>query len=160
MYARGVQVYLLRTSLLAARVSDDAPPFLSAEGRQLARAVGSRVQTSEAPSFDAVLVSPVPAAVQTAELFADRVDYLGAPEVLATLVGGVPAPVLGKLVLARGASVLVVADEPSLSELGAFLVGRPTFPQLKPGQVSVIVDGRPAWCFRPGELARALLLVA
>lgn len=62
--------------------------------------------------------------------------------------------------LARGERLLVVAEEPALAQLGAFLVGRPTFPPAVPGQVSVIQDRKPAWCLRPGELGRQLLLVA
>jgi phosphohistidine phosphatase SixA len=124
------------------------------------RAMGTRVKNTEAPSFDAIVVSPAVAAVQTAELFAERVDFLGMLEVLPTLVGGVPGEILAKSVLARGESVLVVADEPALSELGAFLVRRPTFPPLRPAQVSVVVDGRPEFCLRPGEHARSLLLVS
>ena len=48
----------------------------------------------------------------------------------------------------------------AVSRLGAFLVGRPTFPPLVPAQVSVIRDRQPAWCLRPGDLGRQLLLVA
>ena len=44
--------------------------------------------------------------------------------------------------------------------LGAFLVGRPTFPPLVHAQVSVIRDRQPAWCMRPGEMGKSLLLVA
>jgi phosphohistidine phosphatase SixA len=149
-----VQIYLLRASLCAAQTN-----FLSLEGRQWVRAMGTRVKNTEAPAFDALLMSSEPASVQTAEIFAERVDFLGQPEIVPGLLGGAPAELLGKTVLSRGGSVLVVADEPALSALGAFLVGRPTFPPPGHAQVSVIVDRQPAFCLRPGELARALLLV-
>jgi phosphohistidine phosphatase SixA len=158
-----VDVYLLRTSLAA----DDSPGvpeahrFLSLEGRQIVRAIGNRVRLDEEPSFDCVLTSPLAAAVQTAELFADRVDYVGVIDVLPALANNVPPQVITPMLLGRGAStMLVVGDEPALSALGAFLVGRPTFPPLLHGQVSVIRDRQPAWCMRPGELAKSLLLVA
>ena len=144
----------MRSSL----ATDDG--YLSLEGRQLVRALGSRIQLNEETSFDRFVTSPAPAAVQTAELFADRVDYIGVIEVLPALAGGVPPQVVAALLLARGSSVVVVGDEPSLSALGAFLVGRPTFPPFVPSQVSVIRDRRPGWCFRPGEVGRSLLLVA
>lgn len=143
---------------------DDQKPerarFLSLEGRRVVRALGNKIKMTEEPSFDRVVVSSSPAAIQTAELFADRVDYVGVIEVMPELETGVPAQVAAPLILARGERVLVVSDEPSLSALGAFLVGRPTFPPLQHGQVSVIVDRAPAWCLRPGDLARSLLLVA
>ena len=144
----------MRSSL----ATDDG--FLSIEGRQLVRALGSRIRLNEEPTFDRFVTSPAPAAVQTAELFADRVDYVGVVEVLPALAGGVPPQVVAGLLLARGSSIVVVGDEPALSALGAFLVGRPTFPPLVPSQVSVIRDHQPGWCFRPGEVGRSLLLVA
>ena len=76
-----------------------------------------------------------------------------------------PKPIIG-----TSAAVLMLSlhvglgcgesDEPLLSALGAFLVGRPTFPPLVHSQVSIIKDRKPAWCFRPGEVGRSLLLVA
>lgn len=145
---------LLRTSL----ATDEG--YLSLEGRQILRALGNRIRLNEEPSFDRFVSSPQPAAVQTAELFADRVDYIGLVEVLPSLSGGVPPQVVAKELLGRGESIVVVADEPFLSALGAFLVGRPTFPPLVHAQVSIIKDRAPAWCFRPGETGRSQLLVA
>lgn len=157
-----MDIYLLRTSsrVEAATGAADAPRGLSLEGRRLVRALATKLRDPEPPSFDRVLTSPDPAAVQTAELFAERLDHVGLVEVLPSLAGGVPPHVLAPVILERGAAVLVVADEPALSELGAFLVGRPTFPPPVPAQVSVIRDRQPAWCLRPGELGRAQLLVA
>jgi phosphohistidine phosphatase SixA len=149
-----VDLALLRASL------STADGHLSLEGRQIVRALGNRIRLNEEPSFDRFVTSPAPAAVQTAELFADRVDYVGVIEVLPSLSGAVPPEVVAKLVLARGESIVVVGDEPLLSALGAFLVGRPTFPPLVPSQVSIIKDRAPAWCFRPGEVGRSQLLVA
>lgn len=145
---------LLRASL----VTDDG--YLSLEGRQIIRALGNRIRLNEEPSFDRLVTSPQPACVQTAELFADRVDYIGLVEVLPALSGNVPPEVVAKQLLARGTNILVVGDEPFLSALGAFLIGRPTFPPLVPAQVSIIKDRAPAWCFRPGETGRSQLLVA
>jgi len=157
-----VEVYLLRSSL----VVDDSPSvtegqrFLSLEGRQIVRALGNKIRLTEEPSFDRFITSPLPAAVQTAELFADRTDYVGVIETLPLLTGEAPPAVIAPLLLARGERIVVVADEPALASLGAFLVGRPTFPPALHSQVSVIKDRQPAWCLRPGELGRQLLLVA
>lgn len=163
-----MEIYLFRTSLTA----DDSPAvpeahrYLSLEGRQIVRALGNKIRLTEEPSFDCIFTSPSPAAVQTAELFADRTDYVGVIEVMPRLSTGAssavtPPEVIAPLLLARGhTTILVVADEPVLSTLGAFLVGRPTFPPAVHGQLSVIKDRQPAWCLRPGELGRQLLLVA
>ena len=157
-----MDIFLLRSSIAA----DDSPAVneahrhLSIEGRQLIRALGNKLRLSEEPSFDLIFTSPHATATQTAELFADRTDYVGVIEVMPALAGGVPPQVIAPLLLSRGSSIVVVGDEPSLSNLGAFLVGRPTFPPLLHAQVSVIRDRQPAWCLRPGETTRSLLLVA
>jgi phosphohistidine phosphatase SixA len=156
-----VIIYLLRSSLVADVPSiPEAQRFLSLEGRQLVRALGNKIRLTEEPSFDRFITSPLPAAVQTAELFADRTDYVGVIETLPLLSPETPASVVTPHLLARGTSMVVVADEPVLASLGAFLVGRPTFPPAVHAQVSVIEDRRPAWLLRPGELGRQLLLVA
>lgn len=157
-----VDIFLLRSSI-AAELSPSVPEahrHLSIEGRQLIRALGNKLRLTEEPSFDCFFTSPHATATQTAELFADRVDYVGVIEVLPALSGNVPPQVFVPLLLGRGASIVVVGDEPSLSALGAFLIGRPTFPPLLHAQVSVIRDRQPAWCLRPGEIAKSLLLVA
>ncbi|MDF2693229.1 MAG: hypothetical protein K0S65_1612 [Labilithrix sp.] len=157
-----MEIYLLRSSL----VMDDSPSipeaqrYLSLEGRQIIRALGNKIRLTEEPSFDRFITSPHPAAVQTAELFADRTDYVGVIETLPLLAASSPPEVIAPLLLARGNDIVVVADEPVLSSLGAFLVGRPTFPPAIHAQVSVVKDRQPAWCLRPGEIGRQLLLVA
>jgi phosphohistidine phosphatase SixA len=155
-----MKIYLLRSSMAGPVDAPDAHRYLSAEGRQVLRAIGSKIRLTEEPCFDRVISSPLPAVVQTAELFAERTDYVGVIETLPLLTPETPPSVIAPLVLERGEAVLVVGDEPVLSVLGAFLVGRPTFPQLVHAQVSVIEDRKPAWCLRPGDLARQLLLVA
>lgn len=160
-----MDIFLLRSSLAAGAADDaaalpEAHRHLSLEGRQLVRALGNKVRLTEEPSFDRILTSPLATATQTAELFADRVDYVGIIEVLPSLANNVPPQVVAPILLAHGTTILVVGDEPSLSVLGAFLVGRPTFPPLLHGQLSLIRDRKAAWCMRPGELGKSLLLVA
>jgi phosphohistidine phosphatase SixA len=156
-----VDIFLLRSSLAIDDATiPEAHRHLSLEGRQIIRALGSKLRLSEEPAFDRFVTSPLPAATQTAELFADRVDYVGLIEVLPALSNNVPPQVIAPILLARGTSIVVVGDEPSLSSLGAFLIGKPTFPPLRHAQVSVIRDRQPAWCLRPGDLGRQLLLVA
>ena len=157
-----MDIFLVRRSALH-NASDDtaeAARFLSLEGRQWARAVASRVKQDESPELSAILTSPIAACVQSAELFADRVDYLGAITVLPALAGDVPAKVLGAQLSARAAHIAIVADEPTLSALGAFFVGRPSFPLSLPGQICLLRDHQPEWYWRPDAMVRAPLLVA
>ena len=150
-----MDVYLLRSSLV-----DTGMAHLSAEGRRIVRALGNKLHLSDEPVFDRFVTSPDPAAVQTAELFADRNDYVGVIETLPLLAGGTPASVIVPLLLERGTAICVVADEPMLATIGAFLVGRPTFPPAIHAQVSLVRDRKPEWFLRPGEIGRQVLLVA
>lgn len=152
-----MDVFLLRTSLV-----DTGTSHLSAEGRRIVRALGNKLKLSDEPSFDRFVVSTEPAAVQTAELFADRTDYVGVIETLPLLADPkTPGEVVVSKLLERGsAAVVVVADEPILATVGAFLVGRPTFPPAVHAQISCIRDRRPEWFLRPGEIGRQVLLVA
>lgn len=151
-----MDVWLMRTSLV-----DSGAHYLNAEGRRIVRALGTKLKLSDEPSFDRFVVSPEPAAVQTAELFAERTDYVGLIETLPLLADPKsPGSVIVSQLLQRGSSVVVVADEPILASVGAFLVGRPTFPPALHGQVSFVRDRKPEWFLRPGEIGRQVLLVA
>lgn len=148
-----MNVFLVRTSLVA-----DSQRHLSLEGRQMVRALGNKIRLNDEPTFDRFLTSPDPAAVQTAELFADRTDYVGVVEVLPLLAEQTPPSVIAPVILARGTTIAIVADEPLLATLGAFLVGRPTFPPAVHAQVSFIQNRQPVWFLRPGEMQRQLLV--
>lgn len=151
-----MDVFLLRTSLVDAGTS-----YLSAEGRRIIRALGNKLKLSDEPSFDRFFVSTEPAAVQTAELFADRTDYVGVVETSSLLADPkTPGQIIVPSLLERGASIVVVADEPILATVGAFLVGRPTFPPAIHGQIALVRDRKPEWFLRPGEIGRQVLLVA
>jgi phosphohistidine phosphatase SixA len=148
-------VFLVRTSSV-----EIGGAHLSLAGRQLVRAVGNKLRQGDAPNVDRVVASPDPASIQTAELFADRLDYLGAIEATNSLLPNVPAEIAASFLTTRGASIVVVADEPTISSLGAFLVSRPTFPQLDRAQVSAIVDRKPSFYLRANTLSRLPLNVA
>jgi phosphohistidine phosphatase SixA len=148
-------VFLVRTSS-----PEIGESHLSLAGRQLVRAVANKLRLDDSPNVDRVVVSPDPAAIQTAELFADRLDYVGAIEVSNSLLPNVPAEIAAQLLMTRGETIVVVADEPTLSSLGAFLVSRPTFPQLDRAQVSAIEDRKPTFYLRANTLARLPLNVA
>jgi phosphohistidine phosphatase len=156
-----MRIYLLRHSRAVdegAALPDDCR-YLSAAGRRRAREVGARL-AKEGVEFDAVLVSPLPRAVQTAELVADRVGFLGEIEVTPRLAPGVPARVLAAELASRGAAVAVFGHSPGVSDLGALLCQRPSFPGLKPAMCAVIEDGRPLWWLDPETLQVERLLLA
>lgn len=152
-------VYLVRVSLVVATSEvPEAQRHLSYEGRQKIRSVGNSIRLNEEPSFDRFVTSPSPSAVQTAELFGERTDYVGEIEVWPLLATPSPASVIVQQLMSRGTTIAVIADEPQLAEIGAFLVGRPTFPPAVHAQVSVIQDRTPMWTLRPGEMKRQLLV--
>jgi phosphohistidine phosphatase len=155
-----VQVYLIRHGHAVdegAGISDEQR-YLTKKGRKTMREVG-RVLKEAGVELDAVLTSPLVRAVQTAELVAERLDFLGLIEALPALVPGVPVRVAAAELASRGAAVAVVGHEPGISMLCAYLAGRPSFPPLSKGQVVLIEDGKAAWFVHPETLERRHLLV-
>jgi phosphohistidine phosphatase len=156
-----VRVFLFRHS----KAVDEGPAlpdehrFLSQAGRRRAREVGARLR-QEGVSFDAVVSSPLARALQTAELVADQVGFLGEIEVLSRLAPGFPARLAAQELPARGVSVAVFGHAPGISDLGAFLCSRPSFPGLKPGHCAVVDDGQPRWWLDPESLQIDRLLLA
>lgn len=139
--------------------SRPAARALSATGRTTVRGVAHRLKV-EIVDLDliAIVSAPLPAAVQTAELVAGALDYLGVVRVMPELVSPTPAETQLRAILALGEVVLVVADEPFLSSLGAALVGRPSFPTFVPGQVALLENRRPFGTWREGGSMQPLLL--
>jgi phosphohistidine phosphatase len=125
----------------------DRDRWLSPRGREAARIL-ARLLREQAVAPDAIVCSPLPRAVQTAELLASGLDYLGAIVSLRCLEPGSHPRVAAGAVAAIGASVIVVGHEPSISELGAFVLGRPAFPQFRPAQCCAIENGAATWSAR------------
>jgi phosphohistidine phosphatase len=156
-----VRVYLFRHSRAVdetATLPDDQR-YLSVAGRRRAREVGARL-AKEAVQFDAVLTSPLVRAVQTAELVAERLGFLGEVEAFPRLAPGFPARVAVGELASRGVSVAVFGHSPGISDIGAFLCSRPSFPGLKPGMCALIEDGQPVWWLDPESLQIDRLMLA
>ena len=98
--------------------------------------------------------------MQTAELLAQSIGFGDVVTTLPSLAPGVPPEATAGELAARGAAMAVVGHEPGISALGAVLVGRPSFPPLRPGQVSLVERGRAMWTLHPGTLELERLLVA
>ncbi len=156
-----VKVFLVRHSLAVQEHTGliDAHRYLSEEGRALMLAVAAKL-AADGVRLEAVLTSPLVRAVQTAELLARGIGYDNVVTTLPALSPGVPPEAAAEQLAARGSAVAVVGHEPGISALGAVLVGRPAFPPLRPGQVSLIERGRALWTLHPGTLELERLLVA
>ncbi len=156
-----MRIYLFRHGRAVEETATlpDDHRYLNATGRRRAREVGARL-AKEGVELDAVLTSPLVRAVQTAELVAERLGFLGEIETLPQLAPGIPSRLVANELASRGAAVAVFGHSPGVSDLGAFLCTRPSFPGLKPGQCAVIEDGKPLWWIDPETLAVDRLLLA
>lgn len=125
----------------------DRDRWLSDRGREAARMLGRllREQNVE-PSL--ILCSPLPRAAQTAELLAQAIDYIGVIRSLRSLEPAAQPKVAAAAIMEAGGSVLVVSHEPAISSLGAFLLGRPAFPQFRTAQCCALEDGKPTFTAR------------
>lgn len=149
-----MKLYLIRH---AEAVSEDvagcdADRWLSPRGREAARGL-ARLLREQGVALDAIVSSPLPRAVQTAELVAAGLDYLGPIAVDAALAPGChPRPVVDRL-HDHGAAVAVVGHEPTIASLAAILIGRPAFPAFRTAQCAAIERG--IQTFTPLFTARA-----
>jgi phosphohistidine phosphatase len=159
--ALAVQVYIIRHghAIDSGPGFADEHRFLTKKGRKTVREVG-RFLHEAGVELDAILTSPLVRAVQTAELLAERLDYLGVIEALPALAPGIPPRVVAADLASRGARIAVIGHEPGLSFLGAYLCGRPSFPPLRKAQVSVVEDGHPSWLLNPDTLQRDRLIIS
>ncbi|MBK9030260.1 MAG: histidine phosphatase family protein [Myxococcales bacterium] len=144
-----MKLYLIRhaDAVLEDVAGGDAERWLSARGREAARGL-ARLLREEGVELDAMVSSPLPRALQTAELLAAGLDYLGTIEVESALAPGYhPRHVLDGLA-ARGTAIAVIGHEPSISSLGALLIGRPSFPSFHTAQCAALDRGVPTFSAR------------
>ena len=97
---------------------------------------------------DAIVCSPLPRAVQTAELLAASLDFLHPIVSLRALEPSAQPRVAATNIQALGVNVIVVGHEPSISSLGAYLLGRPSFPPFRTAQCCAIEEGKPTFTAR------------
>src|SRR5438128_2135765 len=144
-----MRIYLIRHGEAVSEddAGSDRDRWLAPRGREHARVLG-RLLREQNVAPDAVLASPLPRAVQTAELVATGIDYLGHVATLRCLVPDAQPQVAAREILAAGGSVIVVGHEPSISALGAHLLGRPSFPPFRTAQCCAIEDGKPTFVAR------------
>lgn len=136
----------------------DSDRYLSSRGREAARAVGNRLREAGVV-VSRVWTSPLVRAVQTAELVVESAGFAVDVETLPALgTEGSPHAVVQQL---SGVvdDVLLVGHMPSISTLGALLVGETGFISLRPAEVALIDRGQPVWRLDPETLVLQELLL-
>ena len=144
-----MQIYLVRhgDAVPEEDAGSDRDRWLSARGREAARILG-RLLREQRVEPAAIVCSPLPRAVQTAELIAASIDFLAPIVSLRCLEPSAQPRIAATAIANAGASVIVVGHEPSISSLGAFLLGRPSFPPFRTAQCCAIEDGKPTFMAR------------
>jgi phosphohistidine phosphatase len=144
-----MRIYLVRhgDAVPEDDAGSDRDRWLSPRGREAARVLGRLLRETRIEP-DAIVCSPLPRAVQTAELLATSLDFLGHIASWRCLEPSAQPRVAAGLVSTVGTSVLVVGHEPSISSLGAYLLGRPSFPPFRTAQCCAIEDGKPTFTAR------------
>jgi phosphohistidine phosphatase len=137
----------------------DRDRWLSLRGREMARGL-ARLLREQSIEPDAIVASPLPRAVQTAELLAGGLDYLGAIASWRSLEPGAqPRPAAAALAASGAATIIVVSHEPTISTLGAFLAGIPAFPSFRTAQACVLDGTRPVFTARADVMTVAALFL-
>jgi phosphohistidine phosphatase len=144
-----VKIYLVRhgDAVPEDDAGSDRDRWLSARGREAARILARLLRETKVEP-DAIVCSPLPRAVQTAELVAAGLDYLAPIIALRCLEPSAHPRVAAGEVQRAGMRVIVVGHEPSISALGALLLGRPSFPPFRTAQCCAIEDGQPTFVAR------------
>jgi phosphohistidine phosphatase len=144
-----MRIYLVRhgDAVPEDEAGSDRDRWLSPRGREAARVLGRLLRESQVEP-DAIISSPLPRAVQTAELLAQSLDYIGHIASLRSLEPSSQPRVAANMLQGLGVSLVVVGHEPSISALGAFLLGRPSFPPFRTAQCCAIELGKPTFTAR------------
>ena len=144
-----MRIYLVRhgDAVPEEDAGSDRDRWLSPRGREAARVLG-RLLREHNIAPDAIVCSPLPRAAQTAELIAAGLDYIGVIESWRSLEPSAMPRIAASSIAAAGTAVLVVGHEPSISSLGAYLLGRPSFPPFRTAQCFAIEDNKPTFTAR------------
>jgi phosphohistidine phosphatase len=144
-----VKLYLIRHAEAVPEevAGSDHERWLARRGRDAARGL-ARLLREQQVELDAVLTSPLPRAVQTAELVAAGLDFLGEIVVVPGLAPGCHPRRVAEQLAAHGLAVAVVGHEPGISGLGDYILGRPAFPPLRTAQCCALDRGVPTFTAR------------
>lgn len=145
-----MQVFLVRHAEAVAETLELRDPYrhLTPHGRVQARALGDRLRWHDCEPTH-VWSSPLVRAVQTAEQVVTSIQREVPVDVAPALApdGSVRDLTAALAKLPSSSVVLLVGHEPSLSGIGALLVGDPDFEALDKACAARIDDGRVRWRF-------------
>jgi phosphohistidine phosphatase len=145
-----VQVFLIRHAEAVDETLElrDPSRHLTPHGRVQARSLGDRLRWHDCEPTH-IWTSPLVRAVQTAELVAIGLQARVAIEVAPGLAPGESPRALAAALpaLPGDASVVLVGHEPSMSGIGAVLVGSADFSPLAKAEAARILDGQLRWRF-------------
>lgn len=160
MLTRHVKLYLIRhaDAVREELVGSDPERWLSLRGREEARGL-ARLLREQGVSLDAIVTSPLVRAVQTAELLAGGLDFLGVVAVLPALAPGAHPRRAAEALPAFGSSVAIVGHAPGISALTALLLGIPGFPSFHTAQCAAIENGKPTFTSRADTMQTQTLFV-
>ena len=144
-----MKIYLVRhgEAISEDDAGSDRDRWLNANGREAVRVLGRLLRETQIEP-DAIVCSPLPRAVQTAELLAQSLDYLGVIASLRSLEPSAHPARAATEIMQAGRAVIVVGHEPSISALGAHILGRPSFPPFRTAQCCFIENGKPTFMAR------------
>ena len=149
-YAVVVQVFLVRHAEATAETLEVRDPHrpLTAPGRTQARALGDRLRWHDCVPTH-VWSSPLVRAVQTAELVVAGIQHEVTVDIAPLLApdGSARDLVAALHALPATSVVLLVGHEPSLSAIGAVLIGNPDFEALDKACAVRIDDTHVRWRF-------------
>jgi phosphohistidine phosphatase len=139
-----MKIYLVRHGEAVSEddAGSDRDRWLNANGREAVRVLGRLLRETKVEP-DAIVCSPLPRATQTAELLAQSLDYLGVIASLRSLEPAAQPARAAAEIQQHGQAVIVVGHEPSISMLGAHILGRPSFPQFRTAQCCFIENNKP-----------------
>ena len=144
-----MKIYLVRhgEAISEDDAGSDRDRWLNSNGREAVRVLGRLLRETHVEP-DAIVASPLPRAVQTAELLAQSLDFLGVIRSLRSLEPSAQPVRAASEIQQAGRSVIVVGHEPSISALGAHILGRPSFPPFRTAQCCFIENGKPTFMAR------------
>ncbi len=139
-----MKIYLVRHGEAVSEddAGSDRDRWLNANGRESVRVLGRLLRESNVEP-DAIVCSPLPRATQTAELLAQSLDYLGVIQSLRSLEPAAQPRVAASEIQQAGRAVIVIGHEPSISMLGAHILGRPSFPPFRTAQCCFLENNKP-----------------
>jgi phosphohistidine phosphatase len=130
-----VRIYLVRhgDAVHQDEAGSDRDRWLSINGRDAARVL-AKLLRDEGVAPAVIVSSPLPRAVQTAELLAFGLDFPGSVMSRRSLEpAGSPRVAAGD-VTSLGGNVLVVSHEPMISSLAAIIANKDGFPAFRTAQ--------------------------